>query len=63
MPQGIIKSGWASKHLNEIPSAVVVFFSLNWTSADWNEKKLECAQRIKSLKYALKQLCKCHGNR
>ena len=50
MPHGVIKSNWINKHLSDIPSVVVVFFDLNWTQAQWHEKKNECAQRVKAVK-------------
>ena len=35
------------KHLRELPAVVVIFFELDWTDPDWNEKKLECAGKVR----------------
>ncbi|CAG7825272.1 unnamed protein product, partial [Allacma fusca] len=50
LPHGLVKSNWVSKHLNDIPAVCIIFFDLNWTSAEWNERKQKCAQLIKQLK-------------
>ena len=42
-----------SKHLNELPAVVVIFFELDWSDVDWNEKKLECAGRVESVRTTL----------
>lgn len=53
MPKGILKRNWMNKYLNEIPSVVVVFYDLDWSDPLWNEKKMECASRVQSLRAAL----------
>jgi hypothetical protein len=50
IPRGIIKSNWVHKHTEEIPSAVVAFFDMNWSDPQWNQRKTELAKRIKDLK-------------
>ena len=42
-----------SKHLNLLPSVVVVFTELDWNDPDWNEKKKECAGRVQSVRATL----------
>ena len=41
------------KHLNLIPSVVVIFIELDWNDPDWNEKKKECASRVQSVRATL----------
>ena len=33
--------------MRELPAVVVIFFELDWTDPDWNEKKLECAGKVR----------------
>ena len=42
-----------SKHLNLLPSVVVIFIELDWNDPDWNEKKKECAGRVQSVRATL----------
>ncbi|KAI4476951.1 hypothetical protein M0804_013131 [Polistes exclamans] len=53
IPKGILKRNWMNKYLNEIPAVVIVFYDLDWNDPLWNEKKIECASRIQSLRAAL----------
>ena len=53
MPKGILKRNWMNKYLNEIPAVVVVFYDLDWNDPQWNEKKMECASRVQTLRNAL----------
>ncbi|KAH0955604.1 hypothetical protein HN011_000445 [Eciton burchellii] len=53
IPKGILKKNWMNKYLNDIPSVVVVFYELDWNDPLWNEKKMECASRVQSLRAAL----------
>ncbi|XP_076626915.1 trafficking protein particle complex subunit 11 gry isoform X2 [Colletes latitarsis] len=53
IPKGILKRNWMNKYLNEIPAVVVVFYDLDWNDPQWNEKKLECASRVQTLRNAL----------
>lgn len=46
IPKGIMKSNWMQKHLEEVPSLVVVFFDLDWDENLWKEKQMECATRV-----------------
>ena len=42
-----------NKHLKDLPAVVVVFFELDWNDPDWNEKKLEVAGKLESLRSTL----------
>ena len=53
IPKGIIKTNWMTKHLNQVPSVAVIFIDLEWNSADWNERKQECAARVQAVRAAL----------
>ncbi|XP_014211822.1 trafficking protein particle complex subunit 11 isoform X2 [Copidosoma floridanum] len=53
IPKGILKRNWMNKYLNEVPAVVVVFYDLDWHDAQWNEKKMECASRVQSLRAVL----------
>ncbi|XP_018405542.1 PREDICTED: trafficking protein particle complex subunit 11 isoform X1 [Cyphomyrmex costatus] len=53
IPKGILKRNWMNKYLNDIPSVVVAFYDLDWNDSLWNEKKMECASRVQSLRAAL----------
>ncbi|XP_046424871.1 trafficking protein particle complex subunit 11 isoform X1 [Neodiprion fabricii] len=53
IPKGILKRNWMNKYLNDIPSVVVIFYDLDWNDSMWNEKKIECASRVQSLRAAI----------
>ncbi|XP_001606110.2 trafficking protein particle complex subunit 11 [Nasonia vitripennis] len=53
IPKGILKRNWMNKYLHEIPAVMVVFYDLDWHDTQWNEKKMECASRVQSLRAAL----------
>ncbi|XP_054008075.1 trafficking protein particle complex subunit 11 isoform X1 [Hylaeus anthracinus] len=53
IPKGILKRNWMNKYLNEVPAVVVVFYDLDWNDPQWNEKKMECASRVQTLRNAL----------
>ncbi|XP_057320612.1 trafficking protein particle complex subunit 11 [Microplitis mediator] len=53
IPKGILKRNWMNKYLNEVPSVVVYFHDLDWNDPMWNEKKMECASRVQSLRRSL----------
>lgn len=50
IPKGILKRNWMNKHLYEIPAVVVIFFDLDWNEPNWNEKMIECASRVHSMR-------------
>ncbi|XP_076289261.1 trafficking protein particle complex subunit 11 gry isoform X2 [Lasioglossum baleicum] len=52
-PKGILKRNWMNKYLNEIPAVVVVFYDLDWNDPQWNDKKMECASKVQTLRNAL----------
>lgn len=52
-PKGILKRNWMKKHLKEIPAVIVIFYDLDWNDAHWNEKMIECASRVQSMRAAL----------
>ncbi|KAJ8983242.1 hypothetical protein NQ317_011651 [Molorchus minor] len=53
IPKGILKRNWMSKHLYEIPAVMVIFYNLDWNDSLWNEKMIECASRVQSMRAAL----------
>ncbi|KAK7871870.1 hypothetical protein R5R35_006453 [Gryllus longicercus] len=53
IPKGILKRNWMNKHLNEIPAVVAIFYELDWEDPQWNEKRIECASRVQSMRVAL----------
>ncbi|XP_031844601.1 trafficking protein particle complex subunit 11 gry isoform X2 [Nomia melanderi] len=53
IPKGILKCNWMNKYLNEIPAVVVVFYDLDWNDPQWNDKKMECATKVQTLRNAL----------
>jgi hypothetical protein len=50
IPKGILKQNWMNKHLNELPAVVVIFYELDWDDPLWNEKSVECASRVQSVR-------------
>ncbi|KAI4461549.1 hypothetical protein MML48_5g00016715 [Holotrichia oblita] len=53
IPKGILKRNWMTKHLNEIPAIIAIFYDLDWNDTQWNEKVIECASRVQSMRAAL----------
>lgn len=37
---------WMQKHVNEIPSVLVIFYDLDWNDPQWKEKQVECVSRV-----------------
>lgn len=52
-PKGILKKNWLNKYLNEIPAVIAVFYDLDWKDLQWNEKMIECASRVQSVRAAI----------
>lgn len=50
IPKGILKRNWMNKHLNEVPAVIVIFYDLDWNDSQWNEKIIECASRVQSMR-------------
>ena len=46
IPKGILKTAWMKKHLEEVPSVVVIFFDLDWDENMWKERQMECATKV-----------------
>lgn len=40
-----------NKHLNEVPSLVVLFYELDWDDPQWKEKQSECATKVEIVRY------------
>ncbi|XP_056633401.1 trafficking protein particle complex subunit 11 [Diorhabda sublineata] len=53
IPKGILKKNWMKKHLYEVPAVIVIFYDLDWHDPQWNEKMIECASRVQSMRAAL----------
>jgi hypothetical protein len=53
IPKGILKTNWMTKHLDSVPSVAVVFTDLEWSSPEWNERKMECSARVQAVRAAL----------
>ncbi|ESO93952.1 hypothetical protein LOTGIDRAFT_209465 [Lottia gigantea] len=53
IPKGILKRTWMTKHLNEVPAVVVVFYDLDWDEFLWKEKQMECATRVEIVRNSL----------
>lgn len=53
IPKGILKKNWMNKYLNEIPAVMVIFYDLDWNDLQWNEKIIECASRVQSMRYVV----------
>lgn len=50
VPKGILKRNWMSKHANEVPAVIALFYELDWNEPMWNEKMIECASRVQSMR-------------
>lgn len=50
IPKGILKKNWINKYLHEIPAVMVIFYDLDWNDSQWNEKMIECASRVQSMR-------------
>lgn len=55
IPKGILKKNWMTKYLNEVPALIVIFYDLDWNDNLWNEKMIECASRVQSMRAALEE--------
>lgn len=53
IPKGILKRNWMRKHLNEIPAVIAIFYDLDWNDVQWNEKVIECASRVQSMRFEI----------
>lgn len=57
IPKGILKKNWLNKHLNLVPAVIVVFYDMDWNDIQWNEKIIECASRVQSMRFVLIFIC------
>ncbi|KAK4015014.1 Trafficking protein particle complex subunit 11 [Daphnia magna] len=53
IPKGILKRKWMSKHLNQIPGVLVLFYDLEWEDPSWKAKHAECAHLIQTIRMKL----------
>ncbi|XP_050304839.1 trafficking protein particle complex subunit 11 [Anthonomus grandis grandis] len=53
IPKGILKRNWMGKYLQEVPAIIVIFYDLDWKDISWNEKMIECASKVQSMRAAL----------
>ncbi|KOB67024.1 Uncharacterized protein OBRU01_20427 [Operophtera brumata] len=53
IPKGILKKNWIHKRISLIPSVVVIFYDMDWNDAQWNEKMIECASKVQSIRAAV----------
>lgn len=53
IPKGILKKNWIHKRVNLIPAVVVIFYDMEWNDPQWNEKIIECASRVQSIRAAV----------
>lgn len=53
IPKGILKKNWIHKHVSSIPAVVVIFYDMEWNDPQWNEKIIECASRVQSIRAAV----------
>lgn len=53
IPKGILKKNWINKRVGLIPAVVVIFYDMEWNDPQWNEKIIECASRVQSIRAAV----------
>ncbi|XP_045777774.1 trafficking protein particle complex subunit 11 [Maniola jurtina] len=53
IPKGILKKNWIPKRVSLIPAVVVIFYDMEWNDPQWNEKIIECASRVQSIRAAV----------
>lgn len=53
IPKGILKKNWIQKRLSVIPAVVVIFYDMDWNDPQWNEKIIECASKVQSIRAAV----------
>ena len=53
VPVGLLKSSWLDKHTKQLPSVLVFFYDLDWNDVHWEEKKVECAAKLQTLRSSL----------
>lgn len=53
IPKGILKKNWIHKRISLIPAVVVIFYDMDWNDPQWNEKTIECASKVQSIRAAV----------
>lgn len=53
IPKGILKKNWIHKRVSLIPAVVVIFYDMDWNDPQWNEKIIECASKVQSIRAAV----------
>ncbi|KAG6460755.1 hypothetical protein O3G_MSEX012193 [Manduca sexta] len=53
IPKGILKKNWVHKRVSLIPAVVVIFYDMDWNDPQWNEKIIECASKVQSIRAAV----------
>lgn len=53
IPKGVLKKNWIHKRISLIPAVVVIFYDMDWNDAQWNEKIIECASKVQSIRAAV----------
>ncbi|CAH2984804.1 unnamed protein product [Chilo suppressalis] len=53
IPKGILKKNWIQKRISLIPAVVVLFYDMEWNDLQWNEKIIECASKVQSIRAAV----------
>ncbi|CAG4948060.1 unnamed protein product [Colias eurytheme] len=53
IPKGILKKNWIIKRISLIPAVIVIFYDMEWNDPQWNEKIIECASRVQSIRAAV----------
>ncbi|XP_050682562.1 trafficking protein particle complex subunit 11 [Leptidea sinapis] len=53
IPKGILKKNWIPKRVSLIPAVIVIFYDMEWNDPQWNEKIIECASRVQSIRAAV----------
>ncbi|XP_021190379.2 trafficking protein particle complex subunit 11 [Helicoverpa armigera] len=53
IPKGVLKKNWIPKRVSLIPAVVVIFYDMDWNDPQWNEKIIECASKVQSIRAAV----------
>lgn len=53
IPKGILKKNWINKRISLIPAVIIIFYDMEWDDPQWNEKVIECASRVQSIRAAV----------
>ncbi|CAK1553132.1 unnamed protein product [Leptosia nina] len=53
IPKGILKKNWIHKRISLIPAVIVIFYDMEWNDPQCNEKIIECASRVQSIRAAV----------